>query len=394
MKKAILFLTLQVILITTAGILYAQTEPCRAYLVGIESPRNLVGSGETLVADGAPDAHFRIHIMAPGKTLTGLEIINTSGQYSVWDTIPGNGFWVMAVVQGEKLQNDASGGIKIVLPKEEEILDLYVQDNGSIAGKGTNFKLTLMFADGSKVSIPVSRVGAVDREEAPAVQSPPGGPKVVLDNWNKEAVLNGPARATMFKIDRQTFITSIMNYHWNDGKGMEPGKIALIGQDGSIHGPWPTIGTSGTGGARNVNWVARPSVLLPPGAYTVIDSDLATWSQNAQSGGAGFSQVSAEESPATLKLDNATFAPGEEIQVFFTAPEGLPESAWIGIIPSDVEHGSEPLNDQYDITYQYFKGSSGSLTFKAPMQPGSYDFRMNEYDGGGREIAYVSFTVK
>lgn len=35
----------------------------------------------------------------------------------------------------------------------------------------------------------------------------------------------------------------------------------------------------------------------------------------------------------------------------------------------------------------------GVLTFRAPEQAGSYDFRMHDTDNGGREVAYVTFTV-
>ncbi|MGE5342576.1 MAG: hypothetical protein ACM3SY_13960 [Candidatus Omnitrophota bacterium] len=97
---------------------------------------------------------------------------------------------------------------------------------------------------------------------------------------------------------------------------------------------------------------------------------------------------------SSLKLDKTTFAPGERISVHFTAGPGFADNAWIGIIPSSVAHGSEMENDKYDITYQYLNGKqSGTLTFKAPAQPGSYDFRMHDTDNNGREIASVSFQV-
>jgi|GEM_PF-6712072 len=394
MRTVVRFLVLLAVLLLTFGISHAQADSCRAYLVVAVSPIDLVGPGEALSPDGNPDAHFRLHLTAPGKSLTSLELSNTSGQYSVWDTISGNGMWLMAVLKGQERLNAPDGGIKLDCSQDEEILDIYVQDNGSITGGGTNYKLTLMFGDGSKVSIPVSTTGAA-AQETPALSQPASGlSKAIFDNWNKEVVYNSPARSTKFAVEQQATITSIMNYHWNDGKGREPGMIALIGADGAIYGPWSTIGTSGTGGAQNVNWEAKPNVSIPPGTYTVIDSDLATWSHNQASSGAGFSCIEAEGRSASLTLEKNTFAPGEEIKVVFTAPAGLAESAWIGIIPSNVEHGSEPVNDQHDLTYRYFKSTSGSLIFKAPAQPGSYDFRMNDSDSNGREIASVNFIVK
>jgi len=98
---------------------------------------------------------------------------------------------------------------------------------------------------------------------------------------------------------------------------------------------------------------------------------------------------------ATLSLDKAEYGPGEAITVTFKAPGSYPGNAWIGIIPSNIEHGSEATNDQHDLTYQYLqKRTAGTLTFTAPDQPGSYDFRMNDSDNNGREVYSVTFTVK
>ena len=96
-----------------------------------------------------------------------------------------------------------------------------------------------------------------------------------------------------------------------------------------------------------------------------------------------------------LRLEGTTFAPGADIQVAFWAPPGFQASAWIGIIPSDVAHGSEAVNDQHDVAYQHLNNrASGELVFKAPMQPGAYDFRMHDRDDNGTEVASVSFRVQ
>jgi len=96
----------------------------------------------------------------------------------------------------------------------------------------------------------------------------------------------------------------------------------------------------------------------------------------------------------TLKLEKTTFAAGEEITVSFTAPSSYEENAWVGIIPSDVPHGSESQNDQYDLVYIYLeKQTSGTMTFFAPGQAGAYDFRMHDTDDNGNEIIHVTFEV-
>ncbi|MCI0416975.1 hypothetical protein L0222_29760, partial [bacterium] len=105
-------------------------------------------------------------------------------------------------------------------------------------------------------------------------------------------------------------------------------------------------------------------------------------------------QVGSVKLEGTLKLKKDAFAPGEEIDVEFTAPEALSPRAWIGMIPSNVPHGKEEVNDQHDIQWQYLeKKSSGVLRFVAPPENGSYDFRMNSTDSDGVEITSVTFKV-
>lgn len=103
-----------------------------------------------------------------------------------------------------------------------------------------------------------------------------------------------------------------------------------------------------------------------------------------------------EEEGPTLELESTEYEAGAEITVNFTTPEGYDTSAWVGLIPSDIEHGKEELNDEHDLEYRYLHGeTSGTLSFTAPTEPGSYDFRMNESDSTGAvEVASVSFTVK
>lgn len=99
--------------------------------------------------------------------------------------------------------------------------------------------------------------------------------------------------------------------------------------------------------------------------------------------------------PATLSLGRDVYRPGDTISLVYMAPAGLPSNAWIGIIPSAVPHGTEEVNDQNDISYQYLEGTtSGIMEFIAPSAPGLYDLRMNESDNGGRELASITFTVQ
>jgi hypothetical protein len=111
-------------------------------------------------------------------------------------------------------------------------------------------------------------------------------------------------------------------------------------------------------------------------------------------GSVSFTITGFMEGSASLSLDKRGYYVGETIKVTFTAPASFPRNAWVGIIPSDVPHGNETVNDQHDIAYKYLEGmTSGVLSFAVPSTPGSYDIRMHDTDSGGREITSVSFTV-
>jgi hypothetical protein len=114
---------------------------------------------------------------------------------------------------------------------------------------------------------------------------------VLFDNWNKQAVFNNPTVPTQFTITQDYFLTYIANYHWNEGKGIARGDISLRDQNGKLYGPWRAITSSGQGEKQNVNWECKPSVRIPAGTYIVIDSDVASWSQNEKSGRRGISLV-------------------------------------------------------------------------------------------------------
>lgn len=105
----------------------------------------------------------------------------------------------------------------------------------------------------------------------------------------------------------------------------------------------------------------------------------------------------AKEGKNELKVDKTTVKAGEQITVTFVAQEGMDKNAWIGLIPSSTQHGSEKVNDQFDVAYKYINGQlTGTMTFTAPNEGGNYDFRMNESDSkaDAKELASVSFVVE
>ncbi|SEM71928.1 hypothetical protein SAMN04489760_13826 [Syntrophus gentianae] len=147
------------------------------------------------------------------------------------------------------------------------------------------------------------------KETAAPVQVPAAGSakgKVIFDTGNIGGVYNNPGKATVLSISTPHVITLIQDYHWNNAKGSRAGTIALRSSSGATYGPWQTKGTPGQGGVPNAYWTCYPNITLPAGTYTVIDSEPATWAQNSQSDGRGFSRV--EGYPAGSAAVNGTGA--------------------------------------------------------------------------------------
>lgn len=114
----------------------------------------------------------------------------------------------------------------------------------------------------------------------------------IFNNGNKGGIEGGTARSPMFRLQEPTFITRINHYHWLSG-GKPPGTISLRHESGRTYGPWQATGGSGSG-RPNVVWQVTANTNLPPGTYTIIDSDPGTWAFNSTSNGYGFSQIFAQ----------------------------------------------------------------------------------------------------
>jgi hypothetical protein len=149
------------------------------------------------------------------------------------------------------------------------------------------------------VSVTKAVPTAQPRPAAPAYTCS-GSQLKLFDNSNGGGVINGanPPSFTTYGLipGIYTFcLNSITTYHWNNGAGSPPGTIGLKPLNfGAIINPVPprqATGSSGQGGAPNVNWTvnyggAKPTIA--GGAYACQDSSPATWSQNQQTKGRGF----------------------------------------------------------------------------------------------------------
>ena len=104
--------------------------------------------------------------------------------------------------------------------------------------------------------------------------------------------------------------------------------------------------------------------------------------------------LSSAANGTSLNLGKNYYKPGTAIRLDFTAPLDLNPQAWVGMIPSEIAHGDENLNDQNDLAYFYVAGkTSGEMNFTAPQAEKTYDFRLNSNDNGGPELNTLSFVV-
>jgi hypothetical protein len=111
--------------------------------------------------------------------------------------------------------------------------------------------------------------------------------EAAFNNENTAAVSNNPTGGNpQFTLTSYSKLDYLRTYHWNNGRGATLGTIWLKGGPNNLsYGPWKAT-------ASATFWVVQPTnTYLPPGTYTIYDSDPATWSYNAQSGGKGFAMV-------------------------------------------------------------------------------------------------------
>ncbi len=96
-----------------------------------------------------------------------------------------------------------------------------------------------------------------------------------------------------------------------------------------------------------------------------------------------------------LKTTQSQYNLGEPITVMFAVDSttNLEKTAWIGLLQASNPHGSATENDKFDLAYEYLEGRrEGSMTFKAPDEPGDYDMRLHDSETG-KEITSVAFKV-
>ncbi len=131
----------------TLPITFSQTHGT-ARLLTVNSNQDIVGRNETLRGNGKTDAIFRAQFSAPNRTITAVEVSNTNGLRSTWDTRPNNRLWLGGVVNQNRTMSQSDGSVNFSLDSGQNTLDFFVEDNGSIRGGETNYRMTIFFASG------------------------------------------------------------------------------------------------------------------------------------------------------------------------------------------------------------------------------------------------------
>ena len=119
-----------------------------ARLLTGNSNQDMVGPNETYRGNGKFDAIFRAQFSTSNRTVTAVEVRNTNGIRSIWDTRANNRLWLGGVVIGGRAMNRSDGSVNFSLDSGQNTLDFFVEDNGSIRGGKTNYRMTIFFASG------------------------------------------------------------------------------------------------------------------------------------------------------------------------------------------------------------------------------------------------------
>ena len=141
---------------------------------------------------------------------------------------------------------------------------------------------------GASVVTVVDSQGGGKYVDVRVVEDRYGAEALIFRNENGAAVVNGASAPATFTVREGQRITVLRSYHYNNGQGKPAGTLLLKHADGRTYGPWTTSMES------RFYWVARPNAGIAAGTYTVVDSDPATWSSNAQSGRAGIFSISGQ----------------------------------------------------------------------------------------------------
>lgn len=142
---------------TVTGTTGTSVATAGATLVAAQSLVDFVSQAAVFKPDGFPDVFVKLSVPVPAGSVRTIEVINTDGFPSFWDTDPGNTGWALAVIKDGLRQNQPDGSISFYHIGGTLDLDLYFQDNGSVSAGLTHYQVNLVFSDGQRYTLPVIR---------------------------------------------------------------------------------------------------------------------------------------------------------------------------------------------------------------------------------------------
>ncbi len=160
-------------------------------------------------------------------------------------------------------------------------------DNGVVRVEKTSanvFKIVPTTLGTSVVAVVDSRGGG-KYVDVRVIEDRYGADALIFRNDNGIGVAGSPTSPTTFTVQVGQKVSAIRTYHYNNGQGKPGGTILLRHSDGRTYGPWTATVES------RFFWVAKPNASIPPGTFTIVDSDPASWSCNRQSNNSGFAIV-------------------------------------------------------------------------------------------------------
>jgi len=107
-----------------------------------------------------------LQVLAPGKTLQAIRIDNLGGVSSRWRSDGKEEGAPLSVSQGDAVLTSGAEAMNLALGDEEALLSLSLKDNGAFAGKATDFRVTVFFADGARAMY------ALNAGDFPAASAP------------------------------------------------------------------------------------------------------------------------------------------------------------------------------------------------------------------------------
>ncbi|MGI6774274.1 hypothetical protein [Acetomicrobium sp.] len=111
------------------------------------SKGDLTSRSEALKGDGKPDWKIALELVAEGRIIN--FIVRGNDGASEWDTIPGNGKWLVAVTDSSgNVLNESNGSVSLDVSGKKDF-NLWLTDNGTITEGDVKYKVLVVMSDGS-----------------------------------------------------------------------------------------------------------------------------------------------------------------------------------------------------------------------------------------------------